>query len=52
MREKRITAFIGIYGSLILSGISTGQTMPIINLALAFVWALRYGYLSGFRKNG
>ena len=46
MREKRITAFIGIYGSLILSGISTGQTLPIVFITMAVCWALRYGYLT------
>lgn len=45
MKEARIIAFIGLYGSLILANTSTGKIIPCIYICLAITWLGRYIYL-------
>lgn len=45
MEEKRITSFIGIYGSLILAVISEKDIISFSFMPLAILWAVRYFYL-------
>ena len=46
MKEERIIAFIGIYGSLILSSTCTGKIIRWFYIALAIFWLGRYIYLT------
>jgi len=45
MEEARITAYIGLWGSLILANTTTDNTLSDIMLVLAVISSLRYFYL-------
>ena len=45
MKEARIIAFIGIYGSVILANTSGGKILPWLYITLAIFWLGRYIYL-------
>ena len=45
MKEARIVATMGIYGSLILSTTSTGKITPWIYVAVSILWLGKYIYL-------
>jgi len=50
MKEARIIAFIGIYGSLMLSNTSNGKILPWFYIALAIFWLGRYVYLHHIKR--
>ena len=45
MKEARIIAFTGLYGSLILANTSTGKIIPWLYICLAIIWLGRCIYL-------
>jgi len=45
MKEARIIAFIGIYGSLIMANTTKGEIAPWFWMGCAIIYTLRYTYL-------
>ena len=45
MKEDRIIAFIGLYGSLILANTFTNKYLAGAMILQAIIWLFRYAYL-------
>ena len=44
MKEQKITAFIGLYGSIILANQVKSDTIAILFIIQAVFWLARYAY--------